>query len=134
MTPEAELVATLMGRVKTLVTTPALPVLYREQPVSNKPEAYIEVDHLPNQSDRRYLAGGRLDRAGILQLTLCLPIGNFEIWHRERAGQVAAHFPADLRLVQGSTTVVIVKTDVGRGLPDGGHWRTVVSVYYRVWG
>ena len=134
MTPEAELVAAIMGRVKTLVTTPALPVLYREQPVSNKPEAYIEVDHLPNQSDRRYLAGGRLDRAGILQLTLCLPIGNFEIWHRERAGQVAAHFPADLRLAQGSTTVVIVKTDVGRGLPDGGHWRTFVSVYYRVWG
>jgi hypothetical protein len=134
MTPEAELVAALMGRVKTLVTTPALPVLYREQPVGNKPEAYIEVDHLPNQSDRRYLAGGRLDRAGILQLTLCLPIGNFEVWHRERAGQVAAHFPADLRLVQGSTTVVIYQTDVGRGLPDGGHWRTFVSVYYRVWG
>ncbi len=134
MTPEAELVAALMGRVKTLVTTPALPVLYREQPISNKPEAYIEVDHLPNQSDRRYLAGGRLDRAGILQLTLCLPIGNFEVWHRERAGQVAAHFPADLRLVQGSTTVVIYQTDVGRGLPDGGHWRTFVSVYYRVWG
>ena len=134
MTPEAELVAALMARVKTLVTTPSLPLLYREQPVGNTPEAYIQVDHLPNESDRRYLAGGRLDRAGILQLTLCLPIGQYEVWHRERAGQVAAHFPADLRLVQGTTTVLVVKTDVGRGLPDGAHWRTPVSVYYRVRG
>ncbi len=130
MTPEAEIVAALMARVKTLTLTPPLPVLYREIP-AERPASYIEIDHLPSESDRRYLAGGRLDRSGILQLTLCLPIGKHEVWHRERAGQVAAHFPADLPMTQGLTTVKVFKTDVGRGLPDGRHWRTPVSVYYR---
>ena len=133
MTPEAEVVAALMARVKTLTLTPPLPILYLEMP-QERPESYVEVDHLPNESDRRYLAGGPLDRSGILQLSLCLPVGRFEVWHREQAGQVAAHFPADLRLVEGSTTVLIVKSDVGRGLPDGAHWRTPVSIYYRARG
>jgi len=131
MSPEAQVVAALMARVKKLALTPALPVLYRERPTRTRPEAYVEVDYLPNRSERRYLSGGRLDRSGILQLTLCLPIGSHEITHRERAAQVAAHFPADLRLTEGAMIVVIEKTDIGRGLPDGGHWRTPVSVYYR---
>jgi hypothetical protein len=133
MTPEAEVLAALIGRVKELVLSPPMPVLYREVP-GERPEAYIEVDHLPNESDRVYLAGGPLHRQGILQLTVCQPVGRFEVWHREMAGQVAAHFPPDLRRTSGTTTVLIYKTDVGRGLPDGGHWRTPVSVHYRVRG
>lgn len=133
MSPEAQVLAALIGRVKTLALTPPIPLAYREIP-AERPESYIEVDYLPNEAQRRYLAGDRLDREGILQLSLCLPIGQFEIVYRETAAQIAAHFPGDMRLTSGATIVLIVKSVVGRGLPDGAHWRTPVSVYYRARG
>ncbi len=129
-TPEGDIQATLMAHLATLVTVPDFPVYYREIPAPRPQTDYIEVDYLPNDNERVFLTG-RLWRQGILQLTLCSALGQYEAVYRERAGQIAGHFARETVLDAGANDIEIVKVDIGRGVADGPHWRIPVSVYYR---
>ena len=107
-----------------------LPVIYAP-PGATQPAEYIQVNHLPNESERLSLpAGGAIRRPGILQLTLAATPGQHEIVYVERAGKIAAHF-RDQRLSAGGVTVTVYKVDIGRGMSDMARWRVPVSVYYR---
>lgn len=108
-----------------------IPIYFREIPADRPQTDYIEVDHLPNANDRLFVTSGRLWRQGILQLTLCSKLGQFQSVFVERAGLMAQWFAPNLALTEDGVTIEIVKTDVGRGLAEGGHWRIPVSVYYR---
>jgi hypothetical protein len=131
MTPEAAIHSALMARVLTLSLTPSLPLIYVERG-GDKPASYIEVAHLPNTNERALLSGSDpLDRQGILQLTLCSKPGQYAAVYIETAGNIAAHFPRDMRLTADGKSVEITKADIGAGRMDGQHWRTPVSIYYR---
>lgn len=131
MTPEAAIHIALMEQVSTLVLVPDAPLYFREVPAVRPETDHIEVDHLPNTTDRIFVTAGRLWRQGILQLTLCSKMGQYAAVYMERAGQIAEHFARETALTVDGVTIEIVKVDVGRGLADGAHWRIPVSVYYR---
>ena len=129
MTVEASIHAALMARVETIpggyaIAWPGLSF--------TEPAEYLDVRHIPNQTERRALHGRYgLNRMGILQITLCAPLGQYEIVYIEKAGQIAEHFPRDLPLTHDGVTVRIVKADIAQGFADGQHWRVPISVYYR---
>jgi hypothetical protein len=131
MTPEAAIHVALMEQVEDLSLITSTPLFYREIPADRPQTDYIEVDHLPNANDRLFVTSGRLWRQGILQLTLCSALGQYEAVYRERAGQIAAHFLQNLALTVDGVTIEVTRTDVGRGLAEGAHWRIPISVYYR---
>ena len=128
MTPEAAVLAALYGRVESIPG--GLPILYGA-PGAEQPAEYIQVNHLPNESERLSLpAGGSIRRQGILQLTLAATPGQHEIVYVERAAGIAAHF-RDQRLSSSGVIVTVYKVDIGRGGSDTARWRVPVSVYYR---
>jgi hypothetical protein len=129
MTVEASIHTALMARAETIpggyaVAWPGVPFTETDE--------YLAVSHLPNNAERVALHGTYgLDRMGILQITLCAPLGKHEAVYIEQAGQIAEHFPRDLALSSGGVTVRVVKAELGPGFADGQHWRVPVSVYYR---
>jgi hypothetical protein len=95
---------------------------------------YLQVQHLPNQTERIFIKGDAPHRRpGILQLSLMVP--NTGSWDftvtTERAGLIAAHFPADLRLTGNGVSLRIeLAPSIAQGFPDGAYWKTPISVRY----
>lgn len=128
MSASANIQSALNTRAATITQ---LPLVYREIP-GEKPTEYIEVDFIPNESNRIGLKGSdAMDNMGLYQLSVCKRHGQYEVVYRALAETIAAYFPADTALTFGGTRVEVIKTEVGRGLPDGPHWRIPVTVYYR---
>ncbi|WP_422366411.1 phage tail terminator-like protein [Pelagibius sp.] len=122
----------LRGRLETLSVIPAAPVVY---PKEDAPAGrYLRVQHLPNRLSRFAVGSdGSNERPGILQVSVMSPIETQETAEvdMEVAGQVAAHFPADLMLEFGGLQVRITRApDVAGAYRDEAHWRTPVSIPY----
>jgi hypothetical protein len=98
---------------------------------------YVIVSLLPNKAERLFIDGNAPHRRpGILQLSLMTPNANAHDFTMvtERAGQIAAHFPADLRIAAEGVTVRIERAPgIGGGYADGAYWRTPVSIYYETY-
>lgn len=130
----------LRGRVATLpasiVPQSAIAWPKREftkPQAGNLPAPYIEVRHLPNRADRVLIGIGPQIRPGILQLDYMEPLSSplDDIQVGERAGLIAAHFPADLKITAHSVSVRIEQApDVAQGFADGAYWRLPVSIRY----
>lgn len=112
-------------------------------PVSGgKPSPYVEVRHMPNAVVRRFIGSSDPhERPGILQLTLCWPASEIGTGSGQthsdvliqRAGEIAAHFPTDLRMpFQGVVVRVERAPDVAQPYRDDAYWRCPVSVRYSV--
>ncbi|KQI67044.1 hypothetical protein AN189_17630 [Loktanella sp. 3ANDIMAR09] len=128
MTPEAAITVALTTRAETLSYTLIYPSVGDDRPDGE----YVEVRHLPNETERRMLkASDPIERQGIYQLTLCSPAGQYPAVYDEKAGAIASAFGrAALPAVDG-VTVHIVKAAIAQGTSDGKHWRVPVSIYYR---
>lgn len=122
----------LKNRVDTFSATPALTVVY---PKETAPAGrHLRVQNLPNRVARFGVpSDGTNQRSGILQISVLSPVtdkGAAEV-DMEIAGQVAAHFSADLLLFFGGVKVRITRPpDVAQAYRDDQHWRTPVSIYY----
>lgn len=135
---EAHIHVALMARVQSMSLTPSLALQYpgisdRSIDVSGE---YARVTHLPNEPDRWGIKGSSaMDRTGFLILDLFTRIteGSWQGLAVSRAGQIAAHFPADLRLSDSGYEVKIEKSypGIGRKDPNGTHWHTPVEIQYR---
>lgn len=99
-----------------------------------KPTTFIEVRHFPN-SNTRLLMNGNLPhmRQGILQLTIFTPRNDGYALATQLAGEVAAHFPADLDMFEDDVRVRVQQTpDVipAEVTDDQVSWSTRVDVRY----
>ncbi len=130
MAIEADIQVALMTRLASMSVTPALTLVYREERGDLPNDDFVLVDSLWNDSNRKALDDIGEDYQGILQLTVCRAVGNYDAAIRETAGQVAAHFRGQV-LTSGVATVVVEKVTMGRGVADGELWRIPVSVYWR---
>lgn len=102
---------------------------------------YVECRHMPNVASRVFIGSGDpQERPGILQLTLCWPAADVGTGSGkthpdiliQRAGEIAAHFPTDHRMIfQGVTVRVERAPDVAQPYRDDAYWRVPVSVRYR---
>ncbi len=119
------------------------PLMPFDKPQSGgKPLPYVECRHIPNRVNR-LLIGSQApqERPGILQITLCWPASEISTGSGkthpdvliQRAGEIAAHFPTDLRLTFDGVTVRVERApDVSQAYRDDAYVRVPVSVRYSV--
>lgn len=101
-------------------------------PIANQP--FIEVRLLPNAVQRLFIGSDDPHRRpGILQLSLMYPISlghAFEVIN-QYAGQIAAHWPTDLKMTFQDTTVRVERApDVAQPFRDETYWRVPCSIRY----
>ena len=115
---------------------PAASILWPGEAVSLPDGTSIEATHLPNRPQRLYLDGAEPSyRRGILQLGVLTKPGaaNHQTFATEIAGDVAGHFPADLRMPFDDVVVRVSEAPaVGSSFhdPKRARWVTPVSVRY----
>lgn len=140
---ETKLWMALKARVETLpggftINWPLEP--FNKPQAGKRHQPYVEVRHLPNQVNRRFIGSDDpQERPGILQLTICWPAADVGTGSGkthpdeliQRAGEVAAHFPTDLKMRFDGVTVRVEKApDVAQPYRDEAYWRVPVGVYY----
>jgi hypothetical protein len=111
-----------------------LPIAWPNQSFDPLPR-YLRVAHFPNRN-RRFLIGSSEphQRIGLLHLTVFGPKNAGPTETGEVAGQVAAHFPADLQLPVGQIPLRITAApDVGPAQADDTHWLVPVRVSYEIY-
>lgn len=107
-TVEETIEAALFTRVASLSLTPARQVAYPNVPFTPPAAGYVEVLHFPNRPQRVFLRGTDPHfRQGILQLTVVSPLNEGATPATKAAGEIAAHFPADLELYKGGLKLKI---------------------------
>lgn len=94
--------------------------------------AYLRIDHFPNEPLRLHLSGDDPHwRRGFLQITVAVPLGSGSTIATEIASDICSHFPADLAMTSGATTVHVAKApSIMSGFPDGKTWLVPVTIPY----
>ncbi len=94
--------------------------------------AYVEVSHFPNRGDRYGLPSSSLEyNYGFLQLLVRAPRNRDRREAIKIAGDLALHFPADLKLYsEGVRVKISKKPDVMSASPTEASWNVPVTVYY----
>lgn len=135
MTREQNIQEALFTRVRSLFV-PKERLSWPNRPFTRPADGsyFVEVSHLPNQSDRYGLTGSDPENMkGILQLNVRTPLDKGSENATNLAGQVALHFPADLALWSEGVKVTVSKTPdlmSGQRSMDGSTWDVPVTVWY----
>lgn len=108
---EGRIAEALFGRLQSLVFAPPLPVLMpNDQEKPPKDHRYLRAQFVPNVANRVLIGSDDPHQhLGLLQVSVYWTKGRGEVEPRDIAGAVAAHFPCDLKLAAGSTSVRITK-------------------------
>lgn len=98
---ETKIYQAIKARVETLPMKSAYPIVWTDGAayLPNPAQPYLRCTWLPNKTERQFI--GSKDphrRPGILQIDVMGTKAQGSGVAREVAGQVAAHFPADMRL------------------------------------
>jgi hypothetical protein len=127
----------LRARVESLVLSPVLQISWPDeafQPVVGT--SYLEVTHLPNTVQRRFLKGSDPHYfQGILQIILHAPLNSPQAYTQavEVAGQIAAHFPADQKMPYGDILVRVSKRpNIAKGDPGDTFWGIPITIQYHL--
>lgn len=109
---ETKIFQAIKARVETLPMKAAYPIVWTDGPayLPNPTQPYLRCTWLPNKTERQFI--GSKDpqrRPGILQIDVMGTKAQGSGVAREVAGQVAAHFPADLRLFFQGVKVSVTK-------------------------
>lgn len=124
----------LKGRVASLVLSPALPIAWPNEAFSPPSGAYLRATWVPNIT-RRILIGsaGPHQRLSLLQIDVFRPLDEPAAIALEIAGQVAAHFPTDLRMKSYDVTARVTEAPlVAQPIPNDTHLQVPVTVQIEV--
>jgi hypothetical protein len=132
MAVETEIEAALLARLDALVLSPPMPVAWPNMAFIKPLGGYVRVSHVPNSSQRLTIGSdGPHRRRGLLQVDIFHPKNEGPAFATSHAGQVAAWFPADLKLYSGQVTVRVAKAaDIAMAMADATHWQVPVTVSY----
>ena len=137
---ESQITEALFERLRGLTLSPAVPVAWPDtefpgKDVSGaekaKPDLYFEVHQL--RADPAPIGISAWDdRAGILQVDVVSNQFRGQIKPTQYADQIAAHFPRNLKLPNGSVRVDIIEPPaIAAPISDAPYSRTPVSIRYR---
>ena len=137
-TAEATIPALLNDRLGALSLSPALPIAWPEVPFTPPSNGkYLEVQYLPNFVARDFIGSDDPHRhVGLYQVTVINPRNGGIIKPIEIAGLVAAHFPADLRLVSSTPAFSLSVTSrptVAAPFSDELNIRVPVTIRWRAY-
>lgn len=133
---EGKIEEAIEGRLQNLVTNPVMPMAWTGKPFTTPAtKKYLQIIYAPNLANRVFI--GSTDphqRLGVLQINVHWPHGDFERVARDVAGQVAAHFPADLIISASGVEVRITKApDVSAALVSDAEITIPVMIEYEAW-
>jgi len=115
----------------------ALPNTSFEMPrdVSGNFEEFIRVHHMPNRTLRPFIASNSPHHyRGMIQLDLMARLNEDVAGAIDRAAQIAAFFPADLRLTfEGVSVRIMSRPTVGADQAQDTHLLVPVSVEYEAY-
>ncbi len=133
MTVEEKIQRALLDRVRTLATTPSLPIAWPNTAFTPPAGPYLAVQILPNRNARIVIKGSAPHyRHGILQLTVVGKLNVGPDTATALAGAVAEHFPTDLILTSDGLEVRIESApDVAPAIRDDVAWSVPVSIRYQ---
>lgn len=92
-----------------------------------------EVMNITAAPSRVFVGSGSHERTGTLQITLkhLLPVVTYEAT-QQLAGQIADHFPTDLRMRFRQACVAVASApQIHEGFEDGGYWTTPIRIRWR---
>ena len=120
----------LKARVQSLVLSPALPVAWPNESFNASLSSYLRVTWIPNINRRLFLSGSDPhQRLSLLQIDVFERKNQNAAVAIEIAGQVAAHFPADLRMTAYGVTARVTKApEIAQPSPDDTHLLVPVTV------
>lgn len=126
---ETALWLALRARVEALVLSPALPVAWPNESFTKPTGGYLRVTWIPNLNRRLFLRGSDPhQRLSLLQVDVFMPKNQNAAVALEIAGQVAAHFPADLKMSAYGVTARVTKApEVAQPLDDETHLMVPVT-------
>lgn len=110
-----------------------LPTAYENAPFTpTNGVMYLRENHLPVPTLTPALeSDGFEDYAGIYQVSVMAPAGEYKKKGMDTADQVRAHFARGLVLVESGVKVKIENASVGPALTSGDRFMVPVSVRYR---
>ena len=130
---EESIEAAVFTRAAGLLTLAALPVSWPNvafSPPSNG--RYLRVSLLPNVTQRLFINSATHRRPGILQISVVVPLNVGASAATRIAGQVAEHFPMDLRVTSGGVSVRVTKApDIAPAIKEDAAWIVPVSVSFQ---
>lgn len=123
----------LRARIASLVLNPILPIAWPNESFTPPATGYLRVSHIPNVNRRLFHKGtDPHERLGLLQVDVFARQNQNAAVAVEIAGQIAAHFPADLRLPYGGIRCQVTKApDIAQAMRDGTFWMVPVTISYR---
>lgn len=133
MTVEASIEVALFTRAMELDVTGSPEIAWPNMPFNpTQGQTYLRVDHFPNRNTRLLVKGSAPHlRQGILQITIVTPLDKGPTPATELAGEIAAHFPADLDLFDDGVRVRIQQApDIIPAEKMDVSWNARVDVRY----
>lgn len=123
----------LFTRAAGLAALTGLPVAWPNVSFSAPPSGrYLRVSLLPNVTQRLFINSAAHRRPGILQISVVVPLNVGASAATRIAGQVAAHFPMDLRMTSGGVSVRVTKcADIAPAIKEDAAWIVPVSVSFQ---
>lgn len=120
----------LRARVEALVLTPTLPIAWLNESFTKPTGGYLRVNWIPNINRRLFIGSAApQQRLSLLQVDVFSKTNQNAAVALEIAGQVAAHFPTDLRMTAHSVTARVTKApDVAQAITDDTHLMVPVTV------
>jgi hypothetical protein len=121
----------IKARILSLPILP-MPIAWPASPYSPDGTEYLSVGEANADPLRILIGSGAHDRRGSIIIGLVSPLGQLSEVYREKAAQIAAHFPEDLHLAHGDVTVRIPsRPTVQAGYRDEPYWRVPVVIPWR---
>lgn len=130
-TADRDIRIALETRVKDLVLSPALPVVFEGLDGGPSDGGWLDVRLFRNENERLTIAGGDTRRMGFLQIRVMFPLGEGAVEADDVAVEVASHFPDQSKYWYNGTRVRITsEPSIAGGLRDGSWWTVPVTIYY----
>lgn len=132
MTVEADIHAALMAQAEVMVADLGYPTLWSQKGGDKPAVEHLAVAHLPNDNARMFYGGNDpMERKGFLIITLVSDLGQYEVVTKQKAGEIAAFFPNDMKLTKNGTTVSVFSHSIKGGREVSARWETPIWVEYR---
>jgi hypothetical protein len=137
MTAERDIWMALRQRIVALPLTVALPNTSFDLPRDEQGNflPFVRAHHMPNRTLRPFIASNSPHHyRGMIQLDMMALLNEDVAVAVEQAGEVAAFFPADLRLTFGSASVRITsRPTVGADQAQDTHLMVPVTAEYEAY-
>jgi hypothetical protein len=120
----------LKARVQALALSPVLPIAWPNEAFTKPSGGYLRVTWIPNINRRLFLRGSDPhQRLSLMQIDVFAKKNQNVAVALEIAGQVAAHFPADLKMsAHGVTAQVTRAPEIAQPIDDDTHLMIPVTI------